>query len=81
MKKTRKGYATPRTAYRAAVRRDRHGLTGSGQTCGPVYMDWLTGGKWAYKTWDNDYLIPGGTMSAEEVAEAMGFGLCAYDRR
>jgi len=57
-----KFYKTEKTAYRAALKRGEVGLKGSGQTCQPVYIE---GYGWAYKTWDNRYLIPGGELDFE----------------
>ena len=52
-------YPTAGAAGKDAVERDEAGLTGSGQTCGPEFFE---GHGWAYKTWDDRYLIPGGEL-------------------
>jgi len=70
MSKQSRLYISEGRAYAAAQKRGEVGLTGSGQTCGPVE---LLPGRWAYKTWDNRYLIPGGELTWEQVARRYGY--------
>lgn len=59
-----KFYKSAAVAYRAAEKRGEIGLTGSGQTCHPVE---IVGYGYAYKTWDNRYIVPRGKLPKEFI--------------
>jgi len=64
------GYKSQLIATRAAEIRGEAGVTGSGQDCGPVCLDyWQNCRGWVYKTRDGRYLIPGGVVPEEVMVE------------
>ena len=75
-------YASAGRAFAAALRRGEVGLTGPGQVCGPVALtrgDIVDG--YAYFTWDGRYLVPGGHLTSDQVAETYGVPPPIPDRR
>jgi len=61
------GYISAAHASRAAEIRGEDGLTGIGQECGPICLDyWQNCRGWVYRTRDGRFLVPRG-----EVPEAV----------
>jgi len=70
-----KTYKTDNSAAAAAKKRGEFGVTGRGQSCGPVAMniEQVNGEyvvtEWGFRTCDGRVLIPGGEITNDEYIE------------
>ena len=66
------GYVSAAVAAYSAETRGEDGLTGSGQECGPLCLDYFPECRgFVYVTWDNRWIIPSGVVEEKIQIEVM----------